>query len=258
MRKDYHMHPMVIQAPDRFDEFVQSALRKNIGEICVTDHMPLSLSDAPDRIPDGSVRQYCARVREFAKKYEGVIRIKCGIEIDYHSSVISEVERALDEGEFDFVLGSSHMQFFVSDYSKYTFNDFAKLALENSICAAESGLFSAIAHPDMYRWAFKRPKRFPMIDDEYSPERHEDLIRELLSAVSSRGMLLEINPHLADGEKELFYTYPQDTIVSWALDMNLRFSYGSDAHAPGSVGAMLDELEAHPIYGKALDGWENQ
>ena len=258
VRKDYHMHPMVIQAPERFDEFVQSALRKNIGEICITDHMPLSLSDAPDRIPSGSVGEYCARVRELAKRYEGIISIKCGIEIDYHPSVMDEVERALDAGDFDFVLGSSHMQIFVSDYSKYSFNDFAKLALENSIRAAESGLFSAIAHPDMYRWTFERPKRFPMVDDGYTPLRHEGLIRELLSAVSSRGMLLEINPHLADSKKDLFYMYPQDTILSWALETGVRCSYGSDAHAPGSVGALLDELEVHPLYGTALDGWENE
>ncbi len=257
MRKDYHMHPMVLQAPERFDEFVQIALEKKIGEICITDHMPLSVSNAPDRIPKGKVREYCARVRELAKRYEGIISIKCGIEIDYYPPVISEVEEALDEGDFDFILGSSHMHLFLKSFENVSFNDFAKMALENAILAAESGLFSAIAHPDMFRWVFERPKRFVMIDDGYSPEKHETLIRQLLSVVSAKGMLLEINPHLADGKKDLFYMYPQDTIVRWALEEGIRFSYGSDAHAAGSVGAILDVLEAHPLYGYALATWEN-
>ena len=118
MRKDYHLHPMVLQCPERLDWFVERAKQKNIGEICVTDHMPLSLSNAPDRIPSGQVREYCARVRELAKRYEGTIKIRCGIEIDYHPSARAEIERVLDEGDFDFVLGSSHMHIFLKEFEK--------------------------------------------------------------------------------------------------------------------------------------------
>lgn len=256
MRKDFHMHPSVIQAPERFDSFVQEALRKSIGEICITDHMPLSRSDAPDRLPFGSVCEYCARVRELAKQYEDRIVIRCGIEVDFHPSALSEIEAVLDEGDFDFVLGSSHMHIFLDNFEKYSFNDFAKLALENSIRAVEYGRFSALAHLDMYRWAFERPKRFPMADDGYSPEYHRDLIQELLSALAERGMLLEINSHLSVAKGDLFYTYPQDAIVSWAIERGVCFSYGSDAHSAGAVGALLSELEAHSIYGKALAEWE--
>ena len=258
MRKDYHMHPMVIQAPERFDEFVQSALRKNIGEICITDHMPLSLSDAPDRIPSGSVGEYCARVRELAKRYEGTIKIRCGIEIDYHPSVTEEIERVLDEGDFDFVLGSSHMHIFLKEFEKYTFNDFAKISLENSLRAAETGWFSAIAHLDMYRWAFERPERFPLRDDGYSVERYSDLISELLDRMSSRGIFLEINSHLAEGKHDLSFTYPDASIVEQAIEKQVRFSYGSDAHSFDAVGALLDELEADPIYGRALALWASE
>ena len=86
MRKDHHIHPTVLQTPERFREFVDVALSKNIKEICVTDHMPLSISKASDRIPHGYVKEYCKAVRELAKKYEGIIGIKCGIELrlQYH------------------------------------------------------------------------------------------------------------------------------------------------------------------------------
>lgn len=53
MRKDYHMHQTVIQPPERIDEFVEQAVSKNIKEICITDHMPLSISKASDRLPKG-------------------------------------------------------------------------------------------------------------------------------------------------------------------------------------------------------------
>ena len=256
MRKDYHIHPQVILAPEAMERFIKSALDKNIEEICVTDHMPLSISSASDRITHGKVREYCRIVREMAKKYENKIRIKCGIEIDFHPSVISEIENVLDDGDFDFILASSHMHVFIKDYPRYTFNDFAVMALENSIKATEYGRFNAITHLDMYRWVFENPERFPLIKNEYDVFKNKALINELLDKIVKRDMYLEINPHFAESKQDITYTYPQVDIVKWAIEKGVSFSYGSDAHTPNSVGAYLSELDKHFIYGKALKKWE--
>lgn len=252
------MHPTVLKSPERFALFAEQALQKGIGEICVTDHMPLSLSHAKDRLERGSIKAYCARVRELARQYEGRLSIKCGIEIDYHPSVTDEVRAVLEQGEFDYILASSHMHIFVKDFARYTFNDFAALALENSLKAAQTGWFSAISHPDMYRFAFERPERFPLVDDGYDVWRHKELLLALFKAVKQQGMYLEINPHLAEDKQDLFYSYPQAEIVTWAQEEGVRFSYGSDAHKAESVGALLEELERHPVYGQALAGWEQE
>ena len=257
MRKDYHIHPTVLSTPERFALFVEEARCKNIDEICVTDHMPLSVSHVKDRLARGAVRGYCKRVRELAAQYQDRITVKCGIEIDYHPSVLSEIEEVLGEGEFDYILGSSHIHIFEKENcARYTYNDFAALALENSIRAAESGWFHAISHPDMFRFAFERPDRFPLIVEKYTPERHRILWDALFRAVNDQHTYLEINPHLAEDKRDIFYTYPQDTVVAWALEAGVKFSYGSDAHTPASVGAYLDELKKHPVYGKALYFWE--
>lgn len=257
MRKDYHMHPTVVQSPERFERFARQAVQKNIGRICVTDHMPLSFSRQSDRIPQGAVGKYCARVRRFSEEYKGVLNVKCGIEIDYHPSVVGEIEAVLEAGTFDFVLASSHMHVFVKNYAKYTFTDYAEMSLENSLKAVESGWFDAVAHLDMYRWAFGDPQRFPLVADGYLPTRHEALIKELLRKIKEKDMFLEINAHLAETKGDLSYTYPQEFIAREALRAGVKFSYGSDAHKSASVGALLDELETHPVYGKALQAWEN-
>ena len=257
MRKDYHMHPTVLKKPERFPLFVQKALEMGVGEICITDHMPLSVSHAKDRLEKGTVREYCARVRELAGEYQDKIKIKCGIEIDYHPSVLGEIEQVLSEGDFDLVHVSSHLHIFEKENcARYTYNDFAKMALENSVRAVESGLFDVLTHPDMYRFPFMHPERFPLIAEEYTPERHETIFKELLRAVAAKGMRLEINPHLAAHTGDLGDVYPQQPIVKWAMELGVRFSYGSDAHAPEDVGIMLPELELHPVYGVALREWE--
>ena len=130
MKKDYHMHPRVIEGDERFDLFAAEAIKKGIERVCITDHMPLSISNASDRIPKGRVGEYCRRVRELSERYKGIIDIKCGIEIDFHPSVIGEIEEVLGDGEFDYILGSSHMHLFIKDFENYSYNGFAECALD--------------------------------------------------------------------------------------------------------------------------------
>lgn len=257
MLKDYHMHPAIMQNPSAFDEFARCAIEKGIHEVCITDHMPLSISSAVDRIPSGMVKAYCRNVREVAKKYEGTLSVKLGIEVDYHPQFISEIESVLGDGDFDYILGSTHMHLFLADKlldRSMSKKEFARLALENTFAAVESGYFHTISHLDMFRWVFSRPDRFLLSDEEYYVEDHTGEISKILDEIQKRDICLEINAHLAESKNDVQYTYPQDIIVQMALDRNIRFYYGSDAHKPQSVGAMLDSILEHPVYGKALGG----
>lgn len=258
MKKDYHMHPAVVLNPKRFDAFARRALELGIEEICVTDHMPLSTSRAGDRIPAGRVEEYCKTVRRLGERYAGRISVKLGIEIDYHPDFIDEIEAVLKAGSYDFVLGASHLHVGQSDifHQVSTWNEYARAVLENSLMAARSGYFDAIAHLDMYRWIFTLPERFPLMADDYAPERHAALIDRVLDALRDEGLRLEVNAHLAVIQGRVESAYPEAFILRQALEKRLRFCYGSDAHEPGHVGAMLDELRAHPLYGRALAAWE--
>jgi len=254
MLRDYHMHPMVVQDASRFDQFAARALELGIEEVCITDHMPLSLSCAKDRIPKGMVKDYCRKGREIIKKYDGILSVKLGIEIDYHPSFLDEINTVLNEGEFDFVLGSSHMHLFLKDQldGRMSRDAFARMALENTLSAVQSDLFDIITHMDMFRWAFTRDDRYAFSDSEYHIEEHMDLIEKILDEMVKRNMCLEINPHFAEKKMAMENMYPQLPIVEMALEKNIKFGFGSDAHKPQSVGVMLDMLLKHPVYGKAL------
>ena len=259
MFKDYHMHPMVVQKPEQFDLFVQKSVAEGIEEICITDHMPLLCSKAKDRIPHGKIKEYCANVRNFAKQYQNVISIKLGIEIDFHPSVKDEIEAVLDAGEFDFILGSSHLHVIKQNewfQNNVTHNEYARAMFENTILAAETGYFNAIAHVDMHRRIFERKDKFPLIDDGYSESLHGSLIDETLDAIAVNGVRLELNPHIAELTGHIDDMYPSISIVERALEKGIQFTYGSDAHTPKSVGACLKDIREHKVYGKALATWE--
>lgn len=260
MVRDYHIHPTVVQDAERFDAFASKAIQTGIEEVCITDHMPLSTSNASDRIPAGEVAKYCSTVREIARRYEGRLSVRLGIEIDYHPDFTSEIETVLGAGAFDFVIGSSHMHVGQSDIFNLvsTHNEYVQATLENTILAAQSGYFNAIAHLDMYRWIFTLPVRFPLRDDGYCLEKHMPLIKETLNVIAQRGLYMEINPHLATQTNDIANTFPDVDIVSLALEKGMRFYYGSDAHTADQVGGMLEILRQHPIYGKAIRSWEDE
>ncbi len=259
MIKDYHMHPMVVQKPEQFDLFVQKAVTEGIEEICITDHMPLLCSHAKDRIPHGKVKEYCAAVRRFAKQYENEISIKLGIEIDFHPSVKDEIEAVLEAGEFDFVLGSSHLHVIKQHEwfkNNVTYTEYAKAMFENTILAAQSGYFDAIAHVDMHRRIFARKDKFPLIDDGYSETMHTKLINETLDVIAENGVRLELNPHIAELTGNIMDMYPSLYVTERALEKGIKFTFGSDAHKAESVGTCLKELREHEVYKKALATWE--
>lgn len=258
MIRDYHLHPTVVQDPSRFARFAQTAIDRGIQEVCITDHMPLIGSGQADRIPLGCVERYCERVRALAKEWEGRLSVKLGIEADYHPEIIDQLERVLGAGDFDFVLGSVHLQSVQEDIFEKTRtrNAFAKASLETVLASVRSGYFHAVAHIDFYRWIFTRAQRFPLVDDGFRQEEHLPLAAEILDALRERDMLLEINTHFAVSQGNIDCTYPDVQIVRMALDRGVRFCFGSDAHEAAHVGEMLGELRTHPVYGPALRTWE--
>lgn len=258
MVKDYHMHPQVVGV-NNFHDFAETAIARGIEEICVTDHMPLSFSPGGDRIPEGMVEEYCRKVRNLAREYEGRLSVKLGIEVDYYPEYEDEIKAVLKAGEYDYVLGSSHMHISPGIFDRCkTYTEFATAALENTLLAAQSGYFTTIPHMDMYRWIFVNPHRFPLEPDGYTYERSMPLIERILDTIRDEGMFLEINSHFAESQKNIDQTYPQAEILQMALDKGLHFTFGSDAHASKSIGAYLDELRRHPLYGQAIREFESR
>ena len=246
---DMHMHPQIIKGAERFDAFADVAIQKGIKKVCITDHMPLIGSTLSDRIPEGKVKEYCRIGKAIKEKYDGILEVKLGIEVDWHPTIRDQVEEVLSQGEFDFIIGSSHLHaiktipFFDGHLTQ---DDYIELMLENTVSAAESGYFDSIAHIDMYKWIFLKPDRFPMKTSSHDERTHESSIKQTLGAIKDNGLLMEVNSHLTLMEGgEL---YPSEYITSLAKEMGLDFYFGSDAHKPEEVGTQIDYVRNHPLY----------
>ena len=255
IKSDFHMHPNLTNEPNRADAFIENAIKQGFKEICFTDHMPLSICDAGDRIKKGNINKYCKAVKEKAKKYENNIIIKTGIEIDYHPDFINEIEAVLEQGTFDYVIGASH--FHIPGYNikieNMTPNEYAKISFENSLLAIKSGYFDTIAHIDLQRWVYTVPKRFKILQGEYSINENEKIIREIMKELEKTKVNLEINSlailHKV-GDKGV---YPAHEIMDISYDYNISYKFGSDAHSYDWVGHGYDSLINSKHYCKAFN-----
>lgn len=248
MKKDCHTHPNVLNNPAQTDSFIQKAVSLGLDEIYFTDHMPYSLTGYEyDRIPAGRVGDYCKKVRDIGEKYKDIITVRCGIEIDFHPDYTREIESVLEAGDFDYVLGSSHLHIsgYGYDFSKISAEEYAEAVLKNYLCAARSGYFSILTHLDYYRRTFSELGRDLSKTGFDASKMFEPLLRELFSEMEKRGTALEINaaPLYQSFESEPL-PYPHPTILSVAKDYDLRYTYGSDAHTADKVGYGLKKAAA--------------
>ena len=143
------------------------------------------------------------------------------------------------------------------DSVRMALNQFATAVFDNVLMATKSGYFNAISHLDQ----FKNLCFSGHFDKNAKPYRaceHFEKIDEILDEIKKRGLRLEINARYAIFSKTVDEVYPSTSIIAQALDKGLKFSYGSDAHAPNEAGFMLHALREQSIYGKAIRQWEEE
>ena len=240
IKRDFHMHPNILKVPEQADLFINRAIELGFNEICFTDHMPFSVTgDEVDRIPFGKVKEYCERVKRKAEEYQGQIIIKTGIEIDYHPDCEKEIEDILKSGEFDYIIGSSHLNIkgFNIPFENTTRTQFARMVLENYLKAIDSGYFDTISHLDVYRWVFSE---CPLINDNYNYMSNIDVIVKIFEKLEKTKVKLEINAAPLYKKFDDLGTYPEQEIINLSKKYNIDYIYGSDAHTFEKVGYGYD------------------
>ncbi len=221
-------------------EYAAHALRAGLGEIGFTDHSPMRRDDFDDwRMRFDQLGEYVEGVQRARLEHPG-LTIRLGLEIDYlpgHEEWIRELA-ALHP--WDYFIGSVH---YISDswavdnphmLANWKGRDpfeVWSLYFERLTLAAETGLFEIIGHVDL-------PKKFGII-----PQRDcTPLFTRLLDAVKRSDAAVELNT--AGLRKECREIYPSANILRLAHERGVPITFGSDAHAPGEVGAGFDEAVA--------------
>ena len=239
IKKDLHVHEShSSDAPGAtVEKYCRVAERRGIDEIAFTSHFIIS---GPDRDFGLRPHQIPGYLEEIERAQETTnVALRRGIEVDYFPKEERELERILDDHEFDFILGSLHYISGIDIGARRVFpRFFSGRPLEESLNiyfdgwrkAVESGLFDALAHPDYFRKYLHLTRPEPATWEEYGTT-----VYEALDSLRSHGVGIEVNSSgLRHGIGDV---YPIQGFLEAAREAGVdRVTVGSGCHSVDDLG----------------------
>jgi histidinol-phosphatase (PHP family) len=172
-------------------------------------------------------------VEKARQAWAGRVDVRLGLESDYVPGMEPWLTELHDKAEFHYILGSVHPP--LPDYQdRYRNGDivaFQRTYFEHLAMAAETGLFDALAHPDLVK--IVEPAEWKL------EQRLMDTIRRSLDRIAATGIAMELNT--SGLFKKLPEMNPGRPILEEMHQRNIPVVVGADAHQPERVAANYEE-----------------
>ncbi|MEM2093816.1 MAG: histidinol-phosphatase HisJ family protein [Candidatus Bathyarchaeia archaeon] len=226
---DYHVHSLFsADGRSSIEELCESAVQIGLSEIGFAEHLDFGSEGV---LLD--YEKYTSTIEKVKEKFEGILTIRKGVEVDYQTRYLDEITQWLKERDFEFTIGSVH---FVNgkpiDLGILDPGTLASLYpsyCHEVILSIKSGLFNIIGHFDLISLFTKVSKDVKKI--------HVPMV---LEALLNSDVHLEINSRgFREGRNE---TIPGTEILQDYFRLGgSRVSIGSDAHSANAVGSGVRE-----------------
>lgn len=226
---NYHTHTERCKhASGSDEEFVKKAIEAGFTEIGFSDHSPWPFENgyvSYMRMTPGQLPEYVGSVMSLREKYKDQITIRLGLECEYFKRYIPWLKKVLHEYGFDYIILGHH---YSPDEQTGVYNGMITEpeALENYkndvVEAIESGLFSYIAHPDLFM------RMYPSFDSDCERVSREIIAKAMQCRVPLEYNLLGFAHGIEDGRQG--YPYPDFWHI--AGEMGATAVIGIDAHEP--------------------------
>lgn len=232
MKHNFHTHTTRCKhAVDTDEQYVKAAIDGGFDMLGFADHAPWAFATdyvSHCRMPADQWTDYKQSVLTLKDRYQGQIDIRLGLECEYYPKYFDQLKRLQDDGCEYFILGN-HFLYTEEEFpyvgSICTEDKGVMEYAEQAVEAIRTGMFSYIAHPDLYM----------MHRDDFSPacmeaadmicqaarEAHIPLEYNLL------GLLGEMTGHPRGYPNQDFWAY----VRKWDNGVIL----GVDAHDPAQL-----------------------
>ena len=228
MKTNYHTHTTrCMHATGTDEEFVLSALKGGYEVLGFSDHTPWKYHTdyvADMRMQPADLPDYVESLRTLQQKYAGHIEIKVGLECEYFPEYLHWLKEQVKEYKLDYVIFGNHFYHTDEKFPDFghhtTSRDMLDLYEESAIEGMESGLYSCLAHPDLFM------RSYPAWD------RHCNLAARHICRTAARlGIPLEYNiGRWLLGEDGETATYPHPQFWHIAANEGCTAIVGLDAH----------------------------
>jgi len=227
------MHtPLCQHAVGEPEAYAAQAARNGLKGIIVTCHNPLPNGlEAGTRMHAAEFGHYLELVDRAKNAMAGTVDVRLGLECDYLPGLEGWLEEQLSSAKFDYVLGSVHPHLGMFREAYWTGDPVAyqEVYFDRLADAAETGLFDALAHPDLVK---------NVTASSWSVEKILDRVRSSLDRIAASGCALELNT--SGLNKRVAEMNPGPQILAEARLRDIPVVVGADAHTPERVGDRFD------------------
>lgn len=226
---DSHMHtPLCKHAWGEPEEYAQQALKAGLKGIIFTCHCPMPNGFWPSvRMSESEFDTYVALVQRAADAFKGKLDIRLGIESEYFPGCEEYISALHQRADFHYVLGAVHWQAkeYLNKFETGTIENFRRTYFEHLAKSAESGLYDALAHPDLVKnyhpdsWCFAIVK---------------NTVAAALDRIAATGVAMELNT--SGLNKSYSEMNPGNEMLRMMADRKIPVVLGSDSHRAVRVG----------------------
>lgn len=246
IKADCHMHTMYSgDSVTPMEEMILGGISQGLTTICFTEHndfgWPVSAIDPKGKY-ECNAELYIKEFRQCQKKYADKIQLLCGIELGLQPSVINQNKSYVENYDFDFIIGSSHLckgkdasfsDFYEGRSEEEAYEEYFDCSLENVRSFSD---FDVYGHFDfVVRYG-------PNADAKYSYAKYQHAIDKILKVLIENGKGIEINTGgLKRGMRDLHPCL--DIIKRYKRLGGEIITVGSDAHIPENIADYFNRAE---------------
>lgn len=226
---DSHMHtPLCKHAWGEPEEYAQQALKAGLKGIIFTCHCPMPNGFWPSvRMAESEFETYVALVQRAAEAYKGKLDIRLGIESEFFPGCEEYISGLHQRADFHYVLGAVHWQAkeYLNKFETGTIENFRRIYFDHLAKSAESGLYDALAHPDLVKnyhpdsWCFAIVK---------------NTVATALDRIAATGVAMELNT--SGLNKSYSEMNPGLEMLRMMAERKIPVVVGSDSHRSNRVG----------------------
>ena len=258
---DLHTHNQLCNhATGTIQEYIQSAIKKGLQEIGISDHWPMKSLPNADitqayAMNLDEVAEYIKSIKKMKIRFENQINVKIATEVDFCSEVFEEYKKQLKpyHSQFDYIIGAIHnikvanQRYILIQapnhpdvFNTYGVEQFYHKYYDELKKLIQSDYFHIIAHFDL-------PKKYGVAPSINLRQK----ILSILDLVKENHIAIEINTSGIQ-KPNVKEQYPADWILKECIKREIYLTFGSDAHQPEDVAFKFPKIR------KKLLHWEEK
>ena len=235
---DYHIHTNYsIDGKNSIFDVCESAIRKGLKEIAITDHFEPTIKDR--RCEEYRPNESWIEIIKANEIFKGKLKVKMGVELGQPHLFLNESKQLVNSVPYDYVIGSAHklptgMDVGQINYSNVTLEDICHTYINQVKQLVELADFDCVGHIDLIkRYCTNHYNTRVTLMTQY------ELLKEVFKILILKSKGIEINTSgLRQAPKE---TMPGIDVLKLYRELGGEIvTIGSDAHNAKDVAEGIE------------------